>query len=140
MLKIIIVDDEAPIRDYIAYCIENSNTDCEICGSLSSGVEALKKLEKQAVDLVFADITMPRMDGLEMLSHIRNRFQETDIVMLTCHDVAICQDCTTAGCNRLHLKAEIVRRLRGQYSSGLRKACQHHPGQIVTKHQPLSNI
>ncbi len=139
MLKIIIVDDEAPIRDYIAYCIENSNTDCEICGSLSSGVEALKKLEKQAVDLVFADITMPRMDGLEMLSHIRNRFQETDVVMLTCHDdFSFARTALQQGAIDYILKSEIDPALMGSILKRvIEKRASDHPGQIVTKHLTL---
>ena len=102
----------------------------------------MKKLEKQAVDLVFADITMPRMDGLEMLSHIRNRFQETDVVMLTCHDdFSFARTALQQGAIDYILKSEIDPALMGSILKRvIEKRASDHPGQIVTKHLTLSNI
>ena len=85
-MKILIVDDEAPIKDYIAHCIRESGADYEIVGSAASGVAALRIMEQQPADLVLADITMPRMDGIELLTQIRSRWPQATVVMLTCHD------------------------------------------------------
>ena len=85
-MKLLIVDDEPLIREYISCCILDCRVPCEIVGSVPSAPAALRVLERQAVDVVFADITMPRMDGLELLGVIRERWPQIRVVMLTCHD------------------------------------------------------
>ncbi len=85
-MKLLIVDDEPLIREYISCCVLDSGISCEIVDSVPSAAAALRVLERQMVDVVFADITMPKMDGLELLSVIRERWPKIQVVMLTCHD------------------------------------------------------
>lgn len=85
-MKILIVDDEVPIRKYITQMIRECGTDYEIIGSVSSAKVALEIIKTQMPDLVFADITMPKMNGLELLEIIKTENPETDVFMLTCHN------------------------------------------------------
>ena len=67
-MNILIVDDEAIIREWIQYSInsfdlKNLNTD-----TACDGLDALSKIEKNFYDVAFIDIQMPRMNGLELLS------------------------------------------------------------------------
>lgn len=85
-MRIMVVDDEPLIGQYILQCIRKADPDAEIIGAVTSGTKALRKLSETAADLVFADITMPKMDGIELLREIKKRHPATEIIMLTCHD------------------------------------------------------
>lgn len=85
-MKILVVDDEALISHYIVQCIRDASDTAEIVGVASSGQKALEILKKEPVDLVFTDITMPKMDGLELCRHIWTQYPTVNVVMLTCHD------------------------------------------------------
>ena len=69
MLHIMVVDDEAPIRDWLVYCIQK----CEAASSVTSAVngeEAYRRILEQKPNVVFTDIRMPGMDGLELMSKL----------------------------------------------------------------------
>ena len=86
MLKILLVDDEALIRQYLSQCIADSLREGESLVQCSSGSETLMYLESNPVDLIFADITMPKMSGIELIDAVKEQYPKTDIVMLTCHE------------------------------------------------------
>ena len=66
-MKILVVDDEAMIREVIKeYCAANHFTTDEA----ASGKEALKKLQTNAYDLMVLDIMMPEMDGYTLLEEL----------------------------------------------------------------------
>lgn len=135
MLKVLIVDDEAPIKDYIAYCIAQSGLDCTLCASVSSGAAALRELEKQTADVVLTDITMPRMDGLALLGALRARYPQTDVVMLTCHDdFSFARTAMQQGAADYLLKSEIDPVSMGQMLARVReKRLREHPERIVAR-------
>ena len=85
-MKLMIVDDEALIREYIACTIAACKVRCEIVSSVSNAADALRLMEDEWIDVVFADITMPKMNGLELLEQISKKWPQTQVVMLTCHD------------------------------------------------------
>ena len=85
-MKILVVDDEVPVRKYITQIIRECGNSNEIIGSVSSAKAALEIMKNQTPDLVFADITMPKMNGLELLEIIKNESPGTDVFMLTCHN------------------------------------------------------
>ena len=64
--QVLIVEDHPHMREFIVKCLPSGwqITQAE------DGVEALEKLEKQAIDLVVTDIMMPRMDGIELVRRI----------------------------------------------------------------------
>ena len=53
--------------------------------SASDGQAALTALESQPADLVFLDVEMPRMSGIEALKHIRRRWPDLPVIILTAH-------------------------------------------------------
>jgi len=82
MSKILIIDDEQAIRQALREILEYESftvTEAE------DGPSALKLLEKEPVDIVFCDIKMPRMDGMEMLSKLKEKGVETPVIMITGH-------------------------------------------------------
>jgi len=108
-MRILVVDDEAPTREYIVYCILRSGVECQVVASVSSAAQAIKQLEKQKIDVVLTDITMPRMNGLELLDYVREHWPQTDVVMLTCHDdFSYARSAMQQGVTEYILKSEVT--------------------------------
>ncbi len=72
-MRIVVVDDEVLISHYIVQCIQAADSRAEIVAVVNSGQKALDVLADEPVDLVFTDITMPKMDGLELCRRIREQ-------------------------------------------------------------------
>ncbi len=85
-IKIFIIDDHSIVREGLRGIIEDFE-DMVICGEAEDGRAALNWLldEKNACDIVLLDISMPGMDGLEVLSEIKNNFAELPVLILTMH-------------------------------------------------------
>ncbi len=79
-MKILVVDDEPSLREYLAESLRSQNYEVLTAGD---GCEGLQLFEAQSPELVFSDIRMPRMDGLDFLSAIRERNRETVVVLVT---------------------------------------------------------
>ena len=71
-MKVLVVDDEALINQYVTQCIRDAGDSNQIVGTATSGAKALRILQETSVDLAFVDITMPKMDGLELLKKIKS--------------------------------------------------------------------
>ncbi|WP_025027913.1 response regulator transcription factor [Caldalkalibacillus mannanilyticus] len=68
MKKILIIDDEAEIRELLAIYLRNHGYDTY---EANDGVEAFSLFQKESIDLILADIMMPQMDGTMLLKKIR---------------------------------------------------------------------
>ncbi len=67
--RILIIDDEAPVRDFMKKILTRAGY---MTFTASDGLEAIDKLENLYVDLIILDMHMPHMNGLEVLRKIRN--------------------------------------------------------------------
>jgi CheY-like chemotaxis protein len=81
MTKILVVDDNAFQRKKIISIIEQTY-DFEI-HQAGDGEEALKIVEEISPDIIFCDIVMPNMDGVEFLSESIKKYPTIPVVMLT---------------------------------------------------------
>ena len=81
MTKILIIDDEAPIRRVLREILENESYQVD---DASTGMEALQHIKEQDFDAVFCDIKMPEMDGIETLEAIRKE-SDVPVIMLSGH-------------------------------------------------------
>lgn len=84
MMSILIVDDEPLAREELRRLLEDS-ADVHIMGECANAIEAIGAINRQAPDVVFLDIQMPRVSGLEMLSMLDPE-RMPRIVFLTAHD------------------------------------------------------
>lgn len=82
MARILVVDDEARMADLIKRELEDHDHTVATSGD---GPAALELMEKNAFDLVITDLRMPGMDGLELLQQARQRFPQTEIVLMTAY-------------------------------------------------------
>jgi|SRR6056297_597849 len=71
-LNILIVDDSPIMRRMIKKTIGLSGLDIACIREAGDGKDALDKLKEQAADVLFVDVNMPVMDGLEMLERVRH--------------------------------------------------------------------
>ena len=78
-LNILVVDDSSLTRKAIKRIIEMLGLDLGQIFEAESGKEALKILHETNVDLVLADLNMPKMGGIEMISHMRDNEATSDI-------------------------------------------------------------
>ena len=67
MYKVIIVEDEDPIRRGLECAIPWTELDCTVVGSGRNGQEGMRAIEELEPDIVIVDINMPIMDGVEMM-------------------------------------------------------------------------
>ncbi len=82
-LTLLVVEDSPTMRQLIAFTLRRLEG-CRILEAVD-GVDALKKMTTDRVDLVITDINMPMMDGLKLVSHIRGnpRTKKLPIVIVT---------------------------------------------------------
>src|SRR5438309_11729100 len=78
--SILIVDDEAGIRDSLSSILTEEGYAVE---SVSSGEECLARLAKQQVELVLLDVWLPKMDGIETLERMRRDGHFPRVVMVS---------------------------------------------------------
>src|SRR5438067_11655491 len=80
--RILIIDDEAPIRDSLKMTLEYEGYD--VIGA-ATGQEGLALAEREAPDLVLLDVKMPGMDGLEVLERLRNMNDTLPVLVISGH-------------------------------------------------------
>jgi two-component system nitrogen regulation response regulator NtrX len=93
--RILIIDDEAEVRRSVGMILKYD--DYEVIEA-SSGPEGIAMAERESPDLVFLDIKMPGMDGLEVLQRIRAASENLPIVIISGHGtVSTAVEATKAG-------------------------------------------
>ncbi len=78
--RILIVDDEESMRDFLSIMLHREGYQVD---TAIDGAQAVSHLRDHGYDLVISDIKMPRMTGLELLAHIKERTPETVVLMVT---------------------------------------------------------
>lgn len=82
-LRILVVDDEAPVRDILRKGLTQiGGYHVEIA---ENGVEAIEKIEKDVFDLVLTDVKMPQMDGIDLLKTIKGTRPEVSVILMTAY-------------------------------------------------------
>jgi two-component system nitrogen regulation response regulator NtrX len=82
MAKILIVDDEASIRNTLREILEFEKYDVD---EANDGIQCLGKLKKSKYDVVIMDIKMPKMDGMEALERVQTISSDTPVIMISGH-------------------------------------------------------
>jgi PAS domain S-box-containing protein len=79
-VRVLVVDDDGGIRRTLAELLEAEG--CRV-DSAGDGAEALERIEKGDIDVVLTDVVMPRMDGYELFTTVRERWPALPILMMT---------------------------------------------------------
>ena len=81
--KVLVVEDSPTMRQLIVFALKRIRGFQIV--EANDGVDALKKLSADKFDLILTDINMPIMDGLKLVSMVRNdpNYKETPIIVIT---------------------------------------------------------
>ena len=84
MSKILIIEDEEPIRRVLVRILNEEDSNFKI-HEASDGKKGLEYISKENFDLVLCDIKMPKIDGIELLQRTRKKNSSLPFIMLTGH-------------------------------------------------------
>ena len=117
--RILIVDDEPPIVDMLAYNLQRANYEVIIA---RDGQEALDIAMQEQPDLIILDLMLPRLDGLEVCRALRKE-RDVPIIMLTARDGEVDRVVgLELGADDYVVKPFSVRELMARVKSVLRRA------------------
>ncbi len=79
MPTILVVDDDDTIRDTLFELLSENY----VCHTADTAEKAFTRLESDAYDVVLTDISMPGLSGLELLGHVRQKFPNTPVIIIS---------------------------------------------------------
>ena len=82
MIKVLLVDDHAVLRDGLRFLLE-AEGDIQIIGAAANGQEAVEQATLDCPDVVMMDISMPVMNGIEATKQICSICENTKVVILS---------------------------------------------------------
>jgi CheY-like chemotaxis protein len=101
--KILVVEDHADTRELLARLLEMENFRVV---TAPDGIAGLRTVEFEDPDLVVTDISMPNLDGIELIKTLRRstRFERLPIVTMTAYGQGIASEALTAGADSAFTK------------------------------------
>lgn len=79
MSLILVVDDDEVIRDMLYELLSQQH----LCQTAETAEQALARLEVATYDVVLTDISMPGLSGLELLGHVRQKYPDTPVIIIS---------------------------------------------------------
>ena len=82
MKKILVIDDEKPIRNTLSEILEYEDHEVELA---EDGVEGIEKAKEEKFDIILCDIKMPKLDGVEVIEKLMEICPEVPVIMISGH-------------------------------------------------------
>jgi len=92
-LRVLVVDDEEGFRDLLRWELASAGMAVQ---TATSGDEGVDRLNESTFDVVVTDITMPKMDGLKLLQHVKETSPQTEVIVASAPSRPPCTRCATA--------------------------------------------
>ena len=111
-VRVLIVDDHEIVREGISQLIARSRPEWLICGQASNGEQAIELVQTLTPDVVILDISMPKINGLQVAAKIAAMQLRCRVLMFTMHESErLARDVRAAGAQGLVLKSQAARDL-----------------------------
>lgn len=121
-LKVMIVDDDMLSVDYIKNLIQWETYGFEVSQTAYNGKQALKLFDKCPVQLLITDISMPLMDGIELIREVKKQYPETRTILLTAYsEFEYARAAVTAGVDYYIIKDEMTKEVLAQKLASIKK-------------------
>jgi two-component system, NarL family, invasion response regulator UvrY len=85
MIRVLLADDHSIVRAGLRRIVEESH-DMTVVDEAADGREAIRMVRARPPDVAVVDISMPELDGLEVISRLKGEFPDLPIIILTMHD------------------------------------------------------
>lgn len=132
--KYIVVDDEDLIRNNLVKKLENLSLPLEYINCADNGRAALELVERHYPDIIFTDIMMPIMDGLELSEEIYFAYPQTKVVIITSYsDFSFAQKAIRYGVSDYILKpvsSDDLKAVISKIITNIEKEEANKPGDI----------
>ena len=86
MYKVLLVDDEALIREAISENIQWEEMGFSFMGACENGKQAIEVIEKEQPNLLLTDINMPFVDGMELTKYVYENYPDTKVIIISGFD------------------------------------------------------
>jgi DNA-binding NarL/FixJ family response regulator len=83
-IRVVVADDHTILREGLVALLNRSG-DCQVVGQAADGMAALELVLKTEPDVVVLDISMPRLNGIEVVRRLSKELESTRILVLTMH-------------------------------------------------------
>lgn len=84
MIRVLIADDHTMVRESLVGVLQAAG-DVQVVAQAADGMEAVEKALQARPDVVIADLSMPRLGGLEVVRRLREALPQTKVLVLTMH-------------------------------------------------------
>jgi DNA-binding NarL/FixJ family response regulator len=126
-MRVLIVDDHPVTRDGLKTAFGVSD-EIDVVGEAASGEEAVRAVEEHTPDIVFMDVRMPGMNGIEATRLIRERHPETRVILFTIDESrASLSEAIQAGVSGYLLKDAGVEELISAANAAMQGKAVIHP-------------
>ncbi len=83
-MRVLVADDHTMVRESLVSVLQ-ADGDVQVVAQASDGIEALEKALRTRPDIVVADLSMPRLNGIEVIRRLREALPDTRVLVLTMH-------------------------------------------------------
>jgi DNA-binding NarL/FixJ family response regulator len=106
MARILLADDHEIIRQALRQLLER-RSDWEVCGEASDGLGAVELSRRLQPDIAVLDLSMPNLNGVDVILEIRKSSPETRILIFSMHDgVELAREVVAAGAHGYLVKSD----------------------------------
>lgn len=132
MYKVVIIDDEPLIVEGLTKSIPWDRWDCQVVGFGHDGREGMEVIRREKPAIVISDISMPQMDGLQMIAGLKSEFPYMQITILTGYrEFEYVQEAINLGVTRFLLKPSKMDELYEAIDTMTDKLKRFPPQEIV---------
>jgi DNA-binding NarL/FixJ family response regulator len=132
--RILLVDDHPIVREGLRTVLQR-RPGCEVVGEASDGVEALEKAENLHPNVMVLDVTMPKLNGLEVCRLAKQRIPDIEVLFVTQHESAqMMREALAAGAKGYVVKSNAARDLL----DAIEVVSQHRVFTALTRPAPVT--